>query len=316
MAKLFKIYLTEALRLAYWLPLRRLVQVLPRSFSYRIARSIGRMMCRISGRKRSLLQQGLVFLFGSGYPRESVQRTFVNYALNSIDVFYYPSLTRMKTAEMVEYRGIEHISNALKKGKGAILLHGHFGNEEFLMPAIAFAVDCPVNQLASRWEPSQDDSLFLRLPNKVRRYAFKMRIGYRESLPIRFLYIDKGVKGAYTALKNNELLLLAADGREGSNWIQVNFMDRTALYSDGPMRIAMKTGASVLPVFIVRKKDGIHQVIVEEPLALDATGDKERDLRINTQKFVDRLCSYVTRYPCHYMKLFWQDLHYFKEFNG
>jgi hypothetical protein len=40
-----------------------------------------------------------------------------------------------------------------------------------------------------------------------------MRIGYREALPINFIYIDKGVRAAYSALRNNEILLLAGDGR-------------------------------------------------------------------------------------------------------
>jgi KDO2-lipid IV(A) lauroyltransferase len=289
---------------------------MPQAFCFRIAKLAGAILYRVSPGKKNALHKGFLFLFGSGYSRESVKITFINFALNAIDVFFYPSLTKAKTAGMVEYVGMDHIDNALKKGKGVILLHGHFGNEEFLMPAIGFAVNRRVNQLASRWEPSLNDSLANRFPNKVRSYAFKMRIKYRESLPIRFIYIDKGIRGAYEALRNNEILLLAADGREGLSWTEVNLLGRTALYSEGPMRIAMKTDAVVLPVFIVRKKDCSHRVIVEEPLALDRSGDKERDIRANTQKFIDRFLPYVNRYPCHFMKLFWLDMKYFKEFGA
>ncbi len=316
MLRTVKIHAAEAMRLAYWLPLRKLVQVLPLGTSYRMARLAGRVLCRIPGRKRAMVEKGLVFLFGAGYPRDSVRNTFVQYAMNAIDVFLFPSLTREKTAEMVEYLGMEHIEEARKAGKGVILLHAHFGNEEFLMPAIGFAADCRVNQLASRWEPALDDSPANRLPNLARRYAFRMRIRYRETLPVRFIYIDRGVKGAYSALRNNEILLLAADGREGSNWVEVNFLGRTAIYSEGPMRIALKTGAAVLPVFITRNGDGRHRVTVEEPIALQRSGDGELDVRENTQKFVDRLCAHVTRRPCHYMKLFWRDMKYFKEFGA
>jgi lauroyl/myristoyl acyltransferase len=315
MVSIAKIYIAEFMRWFYWVPLRMIVQAVPHAVSHRLARFTGTLLYWTSGRKKHRLRQGLQFLFGDTYPRDAVRRTFINYALNSVEVFYYPSLTREKTAPLVEYEGMEHITDALTRGKGVILLHGHFGNEEFLMPAVAFTVRTRVNQLASRWEAPLRGSWIYRLPNAVRHYAFTMRIRYRESLPINFIYIDKGVRAAYSALRNNEILLLAGDGREGTSWTEADFLGRTALYSEGPMRMALKTEAAVLPVFIVRKPDNRHRLIIERPLQLERTADVQRDIQVATQRFVDLLGDYVRRYPCHYMKLFWQDMKYFKEYN-
>jgi KDO2-lipid IV(A) lauroyltransferase len=313
MSNLIKAYLAETVRLIYWVPVRWFVRALPQGLSYRFARLSGALFFFFSGNKKARLAHGFRFLFGDGDFGNEIRNTFENYALNSIEVFLYPGLTKDKLASMVEYHGMDHIARARAKGKGVILLHGHFGNEEFLMPAFSFAVDCRVNQLASRWEPPVNKSVLYRFPDSVRRYAFRMRIGHREALPVNFIYIDKGIKGAYRALNNNEILLLAADGREGTSWVEVDFMGRLALYSDGPMRIAQRTKAEVLPVFLVRGPDNRHRLIVEEPLPLEWTNDNDRDLRVNTQKFADRLGAYVKKYPCHYMKLFWQDMRYFKE---
>ena len=315
MLSLGRIYIAELMRWFYWVPLRMIVQAVPPAVSHRLARFAGMLLYWTSGKKKRRLRQGLHFLFKDTTPRDAVRRTFINYALNSVEVFFYPTLTREKTARLVEYEGMEHITSALARGKGVILLHGHFGNEEFLMPAVAFAVHSRVNQLASRWEAPLNSSWVYRLPNAMRHYAFTMRISYREALPINFIYIDKGVRAAYSALKNNEILLLAGDGREGSSWTEAEFLGRTAQYSEGPMRMALKTGAEVLPVFLVRKPDNRHRLIIERPLQLERTADIQHDIRENTQRFVDRLGEYAKRYPCHYMKLFWHDMKYFKEFS-
>lgn len=315
MVSILKIYLSETMRWLYWYPLRRAVQIMPLRFSYGAARLAGSLLALFARKKKEKLRRGFNYLFGNHDHGAQIKRTFGNYTLNSIEVFLYPDLTEQKVASMVEYSGLEKIARALEKGKGAILLHGHFGNEEFLMPAVAFATDVKVNQLASRREPRLKDSLLYRFPNAIRRYAFRMRIGYRESLPVNFIYIDKGIKGAYRALQNNEILLLAGDGREGAAWTEANFLGRTALYSEGPMRIALATGAEVLPVFLVRRPDHRHSLIVEEPLPVERTGDSDRDIQVNTRKFVDLLSAYAAQYPCHYMKLFWHDMKYFKEFS-
>jgi KDO2-lipid IV(A) lauroyltransferase len=290
-----------------------LVQLIPLNVSYRLAEAAGSLFYAISWKKRKRLERGFRFLFGGrGYVRE-IKRTFKNYALNSIEVFLYPRLTREQVMGMVTYEGIDNIGQAIKKAKGVILLHGHFGNEEFLMPAVGYLGKHKVNQLASRWMPTHRKGFFYWFPNRVRQYAFKMRISYRETLPVNFIYIDRGLKDAYTVLKNGEMLLLAADGREGTSWVEVVMLGKWAWYSQGPMRIALKTDAEVLPVFLIRQRNNKHRLIIERPLHLERTGEIEQDIQINTQKFVSLLSSYIEKYPCHYAKVFWLGMEYFKE---
>jgi len=308
-----QVYIFELIRLLYWIPLRKLVQIAPIGFSYRIAGAAGRLLYAVSKGKRERLEKGFRFLFGEGDYRDEIRKTFEIFALNSIEVFLYPTLSREKVMGMVEYEGLENIERALRKGRGAVLLHGHFGNEEFLMPAVGY-LGYRVSQMASRWEPEIKEGFLYRFPNMVRRYAFKMRIKYRESLPVNFIYVDKGIVGAYKALKSNELLLLAADGREGATEIEADFLGRKALYSQGPMRLALRTGAEVLPIYLVRLENHRHRLIIEKPLELEVTMDTKRDVKVNTQKFVSLLGEYVKSYPSHYAKLFWLDTKYFKEF--
>jgi KDO2-lipid IV(A) lauroyltransferase len=64
-----------------------------------------------------------------------------------------------------------------------------------------------------------------------------------------------------------------------------------------PIAIALKTGAAVLPTFIIRQLDDSHRVIVEPPLDLKSTGNRAQDFLINTRMFTEIIESYVSRYP-------------------
>jgi predicted LPLAT superfamily acyltransferase len=64
-----------------------------------------------------------------------------------------------------------------------------------------------------------------------------------------------------------------------------------------------------LPAFIVRVPDGRYRAIIEEPLSIERTGDRETALRQNVERYVSLLERYVRQHPeqwyCFYP--FWDD---------
>jgi len=306
-------HLTEAFRLLYWSLVRFAVQAVSLKMCYRLGRAAAKVMYWISPGKKRRVRQGLHFLLGEGNHKEAVRRTLVNYVQNSLEVFLYPSLSEGKLGRMVVYEGIEHLERAFEERRGVILLHGHFGNEELLMAAFGYR-DATLYQLASRQPPASLPGLRHWFPNWVRRYAFKKRLQYRESLPTDFIYIDRGLRAAFDALRRNQMLLVAADGREGSSWTEAEMLGRKVVYATGPMRIALRSNAVVLPVFLVRRDDDRHRVVIEPPMELTRTGDAKADIAVNTQRFVSLLGEYIEKYPCHYARLFWLGMDYFKDF--
>ncbi len=66
-------------------------------------------------------------------PNEIKQITktlFKNFGQNVIELFRMPLITQEKFEEVVTVDGKEHVTEALKKGKGAIILAMHFGSWE------------------------------------------------------------------------------------------------------------------------------------------------------------------------------------------
>lgn len=312
-----KMFIKEIPRFFYWGPYRIIIQHIPLKWGYNTAKLIGFISYTFSFRKKKRMREGVKFLFGSvksdAEIEEIVKDTFYDFSYKSTEVFYYPFLSKAMVMKMADFSGIEHIEEGLKKGKGVILLHGHLGNEEFLMPGIGY-MGYDVAQLASRWEPEQFKGPFAGMVNTIRAYAFRMRIGYRETFPVRFIYIDKGIREVFRSLASNNVLLLAADGREGKKWLTLNLAGKEALFSPGPLSIALSSGAVVLPTFVVRGKDLRHRIIIEGPMELLNTGDKEDDAKINTIRFSARLSKYIEMYPGQYCQAFWKDKQLFTDF--
>ena len=66
--------------------------------------------------------------------------------------------------------------------------------------------------------------------------------------------------------------------------------------------MALKTGSPVIPAFPVREKNGKYRIYLGEEIKLERTGDKEKDVEINTAIFTAVIGYYVKKYPDHW---FW-----------
>ncbi len=309
-----RIWFVAVLRWLYWFPLRFIVHNIPISLLPLCGRMGGTILFYLSIERKKRLLEGIKYIWKEEFDSKRVKqiaiKTFQHNFQNAIENLLCDKLSPNKIEELIEFEGLEHLSKALDSGRGVILMHGHFGNEELIMPAIGFK-GFKMNQMASRWQPELIKGRFLFLPNLIFQRIFRLKIGIRERYPIRFIYIDRFIRDAFRCLKRNEILAIAIDGREGNRWIVVDFMGRKGLFSPGPMSIALKTGAPIIPVFILRQNGYRHRLIFHKPFLVEGGRDREVDIVNNTQRFVKLMEEYIIRYPCHYMKLFWVDAQFF-----
>ncbi len=305
-----KTLIQELARWAYWFPFRWLVERLPMGLTRRLAVLLARLSLFIPQGKFAKLHQGLK----SSFPEKSdpeirslVHKTIENYYLNSSEVFLYPYLTPRKMKELIEYQGLDKIQAALQEGKGVILAHGHFGNEELLMPGMGY-MGFKTHQLGSRWEPPAHQGWGASLINKIRKSAWRRRIGYRETFPVTFHYVDHSPRSAIRCLKSGECLLLAVDGREGHQWLEMDFLGRIAKFSPGLPKIARLSEAVVLPVFIQRISLTRHRLIVHDPIPTQNRADE-----VILKDFLVLLESYIRKNPEQYAKVYYLVRDFFVE---
>ena len=311
-----KIWSQEIARWFYWFPLRWLVQCLPLWVNHFVGSVSGIFMYWTAKGKKREVFEGIRGIFGESLDQEAIKniakRTFDHRGKDAIENLLCCRLDKKVMKKMIIWEGLNNLEEALSLGRGAILMHGHFGNEELIMPAVGFQ-GYRMNQLASRWRPDAIDGRLFSIPNLVRKKIFELKIGTREKYPVKFIYIDNSLREVFECLRRNEILTVAMDGREGSKWISVEFLGKKGVFSPGPMHIALRTKAPIIPVFILRDKGYGHRLIFHRAFGVEKTGNRKRDILYNTQRFVYLMEGYIRKYPCHYMKMFWVKERFFKD---
>jgi KDO2-lipid IV(A) lauroyltransferase len=80
--------------------------------------------------------------------------------------------------------------------------------------------------------------------------------------------------------------------------IFVPFFGKDACTASGAARVALRSGAAVVPAFTIwDKKLGKYRVRFDPALTLISTGDDEADARANTARFNAIIQDYATKYP-------------------
>lgn len=258
---------------------------IPRFIAYGLGGLLGLLVSRILKRHRRTALENLERAFGESLTRPErerlVKRLFKNLG---VMFFEFNRMAWLKSSEVdkfIEFKGLDRIEKALQKGKGVILLTAHYGNWELLHAALGhkgYSLELVVRKL--------DSPFFEKFVRWVRT-----RSG------INIVYKVKAMLPLVRRLNSNAVAMILADQNTvRDEGFFVDFFGVPASTNKGPALLARKTGAAVLPVFIVR--DGIrHTVEVWEELELASTGDKENDARENTARFAKLIEKAIRAHP-------------------
>lgn len=228
-------------------------------------------------------------------PEEEILRDAHHLTLfNEIEVLRYPDLNPKTIAGTCVVEGRDHLDAARKKGKGAIVLIGHFGANQMIMPALGH-IGYPMSQLSAPppvWAEILRETRTTKLWEKVlaRRWELEKR------LPVQHINVFRFLRPAFECLERNEVLGLAFDGGGGKKWVEVDFLGRKANLSVQPAQIWKKTGAALLPTYVYRAPgERHHRVVITEELPWQG------DVQTSLQAFVNRFQEWVWAWPEHYL---------------
>ena len=204
--------------------------------------------------------------------------------------FEIPHIYRMTQDTLDRYMifdGEEHVVNALSRKKGVFFLSAHFGNWEFLCAAGALRA----GSLAVIARPADFKSL-------------DRAIGEIRSLfGTEVIPKQKALRRVRTALRENKLIGILLD--QNVDWYEggyVPFFDQWACTNKALALISLIAGTPVVPAFPVRQKDGRYRIIFEKAVELQRTGDRTKDIEINTEMFTNIIEKYIRKHPDHW---FW-----------
>ena len=260
--------------------------MLPFKAGFDFAGFIGKLSFYLISKERRKTISHLKLAFGDEKSDAELTRlgakAFQNYGyvaaeLNLIDKLI-PRLDKIITVS-----GREHFDRALAQKKGIAAVGAHFGNWELMAGYLAF-IGYANTALARRIYYDKYD---------------KILIAIREKLKLKTIYRDSptAAREVFKALKENHVVGFVADQDVGTiGGVFVDFFGRPAYSPAAPVKFAMKTGAPLIALFMVRQ--GMkHHIFIEPPIELTLTGDEEKDAITNTQKWVSIQEKYIRQYP-------------------
>lgn len=200
-------------------------------------------------------------LEGSMKPADWVKRAYRLRMLQELEVLRYPALTPENIGNTVVLKGREHLDEALAGGTGAILMTGHFGASQMMIPGLGHR-GYRVHQLSTppvRWKDMSLDERFGGLWQSGQRRRWELE----NTLPVQHIDIFGFLRPAIRALEKNEVLGLAFDTGGGRRWIRLPFGDREVRITESPWHLARLTGATLLPTVVIWDERALlHRVVI------------------------------------------------------
>jgi len=208
--------------------------------------------------------------------------SYVSFALVVAEFSSILELTENNLHQWVTIKGLDHYTEACRKGKGVLLFSAHFGNWEIGNAALAILTK-PFIFVYRRL-----DSLFLE---EAITYV-------RSSCGNTSLDKQNAMRPMIRALKKGTTINLLIDQNVAVyDGVFVDFFGRPACTTSGLALLAMHTGAPVLPVFTTRMPDGQYLLEIGAEVPVSRSGDRDADVLNNTQTYTKIIEDHIRRYP-------------------
>ena len=254
---------------------------------------VGDFVYYFNKKKRDRARREIAKLFGDAFESRRLiyitKRSFLNHYMRQVETLYFGALTKKKIDQIMQVEGLENLNKAMSKGRGVVLLLSHFGSFLLPLPYLGYR-GYRINQVTG----------IQRHGSRFSEKVWEWRRREASKLPVKFIQVGKILRPMYEVLGKNEILAIAFDGRDGSKWVPVKFFAGKALFSSGVFELARRTGAVIIPTFVVRDGRNCHKLILEQPFRLSNEADGKRGATIDTKNFARIFAEYVNKYPCHF----------------
>ena len=260
-------------------------KILPLSWNYFFGNVLGNLAYLLLRRHRRRALGSLSIAFPDMPLKEKekiVHFYFVFMAQSTFELLYY--VKNPHHLKNIRIEGKEHLEEALKKKKGVLLLTAHLGN--FPLMLFKLAKEGFLVNIVAR--PMRDKGLDTYINNLRTKAGVKTLLSYPRKVCI---------SGILNVLRNNELVVIQMDQNFGTGGVWVKFFDKLAATPVGPITLALRTKAAIVPAYMVRESEGRHCLKIFAQEELIVKEDKDETLLLNAIKFTRIIEEWIRRFP-------------------
>ena len=255
-----------------------------------LAKIMGTIVFRLIKKYRERVIQNLTVAFGSEKDTDEIktiaQEVFSHFTLTPLETIYMMAngFPFERFILKVKIKGKEYLEEALAKKRGVVALGAHLGAFTLLGSRLAvegYSVNVMINQ-------GSFPKLWKRL------VAYQAILGQKVFPPKP---ITTSIKKSLNCLQRNEILYLIADEQQRRGGIPVPFFGRKAFTPSGPALFSLKTGAPILPMFVLRENGIQWTLVIGHPVEIERTSDEKKDIEALTAKFTKAIEDSIRQYP-------------------
>jgi KDO2-lipid IV(A) lauroyltransferase len=270
---------------AVWLLLKWL-GILPKPMARSFAIGVSRMLFALSPKLRKTAEVNLQIAFSEwseSRRNELIHGMVRNLARMAVEFSRFPKYSKENIERLVVLDGNENFLAGQRRGKGVLFLTGHIGAWELSSFAHA-SYGFPLHYMARPLDNARIDALV----NGYRCLSGNQPIFKNESARVMLKVLkESGTVG-----------ILADQNTMPEEAVFVDFFGKQASTSTGIARVSLHTDAAVVPGYAVWDESiQKYRLRFEPPVQLIRTGDTERDVLENTQKFTKIIEDIIRKYP-------------------
>ncbi len=214
--------------------------------------------------------------------RWQVRSVLKHMTKNYFDLTKLPQLTLDDLDGRTTIEGWHHLTRAVNSGRGTIIATAHLGNFELATHVLALR-----GIKMSVFIEAFDSTPFLRYVAKLRQ-----RNGGR-IVPFNI----GALRDAVQTLRHGGTMVIACDRNTYGNGLKVNFFGKETPLPSVAVSLALRTGATIVPIFSVRKSNNHSVIHIEPPLKMVDIGNRGHSIRANLEKLVAIMERYIRQYP-------------------
>ncbi len=259
---------------------------LPRPLARRVGACAGWAAYRLLQSLRVTGQRNLLIAFpekNSRWREKTLRVAYLNLGYQLAEFCRMPHYTPENTRTFLRYQGLEHLEDAEAKGRGVLIVTGHLGAWELSSYYLSL-MGHPISMVIRRLDNPRVDALV----NGVR-----CRLGNR------VLHKDDFARGLLGAVREGGSVGILMDtNMTPPQGVFVPFFGVPAYTGSGLARIAVKTGAAVVPGCMLWHEEEQGYVLHFYPeLAMQTSGDNEADAVENTRRCTAAIERVIRAYP-------------------
>jgi KDO2-lipid IV(A) lauroyltransferase len=267
-----------------------LAKIAPGSFIYSVIKGLTLLVYRLDRKRRNLTIQNLTMAFPEKSEEEinelskevylSLSKTIAEILLMFVDRFDIDKA--IKNLEQAKEKLVNIIQNS---PHGVIVMTAHFSNWEL---AAHFLAKNGLPMLAiGREGNNQLIDQYITIP-------------FRNKYGNRAISKDNAMLAMAKTLKRGDAVGLLIDQKSGKkNSAKVDFFGKPAETTLSVASLKLKFNPVVVPIFITRDKDGLYEMIIEDPIDYTAEEieDKEKRFEAMTLKYNQSIEEVIKVHP-------------------